>query len=106
MSFLLGFFIFIIVGLFIEAVAKEYQIDQKRKLKLQALKDKAIAQEIKARNQQLKDEHAFNEQKRQILLEQIESGVRPDHNLEIIKILLILMFIVLAILIPFFILYI
>ena len=51
MSFLLGFFIFIIVGLFIEAVAKEYQIDQKRKLKLQALKDKAIAQEIKAVSQ-------------------------------------------------------
>ena len=55
MSFFIGLFIFLMVGLFIEAVANEYKINQKHKIKSKILEHKAKIQEIEAKNQKLKD---------------------------------------------------
>ena len=104
MSLFIGLFIFLMVGLFIEAVANEYKINQKHKIKSKILEHKAKIQEIEAKNQKLKDERAFREQKKRIILKQIESGTRPNYDLIIKKIFIILGFISLSVLISFLIL--
>lgn len=111
MEFVIALLVFMFGVSFLETIIKECKNQQKRELRKKIREEQAEIQkviardiEIEARKKQIEDDQAFRQERNRIILEQIKSGERIDNKLFLIKLLLVLIFIVLGLLIPYVIL--